>query len=86
MEMEECYQLAAFLSPHLFLSKDILKLTTYEKGSWEIIWDSLYWSFIGNTKQLRKITSLLNIIKQYNEKTSDEKKKINSVINSNNTN
>ena len=69
-----------FKSFKIFLSKDILKITTYQTGIWELKWDSLYWSFVNSyTNKLKKIlysNNITSIIKQYKEKNNDERKKI----------
>jgi deoxyribodipyrimidine photolyase-related protein len=61
--------------PYIASSNYIFKMSNYKKdGIWDKIWDSLYWEFINKNKLLIKKNPRLSIqIKNYDNKTNDEK-------------
>ena len=69
--------------PYIASSNYILKMSNYKKdGIWDKIWDSLYWEFVNKNKILIKGNPRLSIqVKNYNNKSIDEKKSYKKIKN-----
>jgi deoxyribodipyrimidine photolyase-related protein len=63
--------------PYFSSSNYILKMSNYKKGEWCKIWDSLYYHFIYNHRDLlKKIYATSMQVKHWDNKSSKNKEEI----------
>jgi deoxyribodipyrimidine photolyase-related protein len=63
--------------PYISGSNYILKMSDWKKdGEWDVIWDALYWDFIGTQKELFLANHRMSMMpRMYEKKSEDQKKK-----------
>jgi deoxyribodipyrimidine photolyase-related protein len=60
--------------PYVSGSNYIVKMADYPTGTWQTIWDSLFWNFMHNKRDSMKKNPRLSMLMSTYEKMSDEKK------------
>ena len=53
----------AMRKPYISTSNYIIKMTNAEKGEWQTKWDTLFYKFINNHKDIIQHTQLANLLK-----------------------
>ena len=60
--------------PYISSSNYLIKMSNYNKGDWQKIWDGLYWRFISNQRSLFEKNIRMKFMVNILDKMSNEKR------------